>query len=141
MDSEHLYMKHSEISGYGIFTKIKRNKGDVVSNILQYSKTVHFPSKYSIQVGITEHIEANGLVALLNHSCDPNCIITNNYDLQTIKHIEENLELTYNYLTTEYDLEEKFSCLCGTEKCIRRIAGYKYYEGDDIRLIWNLIPL
>ncbi len=36
--------------------------------------------------------------------------------------------LTFAYFSTEWDMDQPFSCLCGTERCIRTIQGAKDIE-------------
>ncbi|MFO7711466.1 MAG: SET domain-containing protein-lysine N-methyltransferase [Candidatus Woesearchaeota archaeon] len=40
--------------------------------------------------------------------------------------IRKGEELTFNYLTTEWDLAEKFNCDCGSNNCYEEIKGFKY---------------
>lgn len=41
--------------------------------------------------------------------------------------------LAFNYLTTEWDMSCKFTCLCGSKQCFGEINGYKYLD-DEHRL-------
>jgi len=63
----------------------------------------------------------------LNHSCNPNGYI-NFKDLtyRALHPIKKGEELAFNYLTTEWDLSNKFICECGAEKCSNEIKGFKY---------------
>jgi uncharacterized protein len=73
----------------------------------------------------------------INHSCDPNCYISNNLDVLTLRKVYDGEELTimYNEITLErymkggavlpeWDERRSFECFCGTPKCIRRIDRY-----------------
>lgn len=63
----------------------------------------------------------------LNHKC-------HNYNLRmnedssamvAVGYIPKNRLLTFNYLTTEWNVCFPFTCLCGEEKCYRVIRGFK----------------
>ena len=66
----------------------------------------------------------------INHSCNPNTKI----DIQkrcftVIKNIPKNTEITFNYLTSEYDMKSlgtDFICHCGFKNCHGHIKGFKY---------------
>lgn len=60
-----------------------------------------------------------------NHSCDPNVKIVGR-DFIAIRDIQENEPITFDYETTEWEMDEPFTCGCGTESCRRRIQGYKF---------------
>lgn len=66
----------------------------------------------------------------INHSCNPNTRIdiTKKY-FTVIKNIPKNTEITFNYLTTEYDMKSlgtDFVCHCGSKNCYGHIKGFKY---------------
>lgn len=62
----------------------------------------------------------------INHSCDPNCITSENEDgqvfIEALRKIREGEELTYDYRLS-YDgrvtrkVRAAFECRCGTENC------------------------
>lgn len=63
----------------------------------------------------------------LNHSCNPNGYI--NFDdltFRAFRFIKKGEELTFNYLTTEWDMANKFKCDCGSKNCYGEIKGFKY---------------
>jgi uncharacterized protein len=73
----------------------------------------------------------------INHSCDPNCYISSNLDVQTLRKVYKGEELTimYNEVTLQkymktgsvlpqWDDRRSFDCFCATPKCIGRIDRY-----------------
>lgn len=40
-------------------------------------------------------------------------------------HHTSRLQVTFFYPSTEWDMDEPFQCMCGTDKCLGRIAGAK----------------
>ncbi|KAK6359260.1 hypothetical protein TWF696_000423 [Orbilia brochopaga] len=81
----------------------------------------------SLQVSETEHIELNSDLLYSNHSCDPNVIFdTDSQTVTTIKDIEEGEPITFNYLSTEWDMAQAFKCECGSKKCLGEIQGAKH---------------
>lgn len=71
-----------------------------------------------------------------NHSCDPNAVVrinevTHALSLVALKPIAANEDITFNYNTTEWDMDEKFECSCGNCQGKRTIGGAKYLSRND----------
>jgi len=90
---------------------------------------INRPIKYSWQ--ISEHVHLIGPGAL-DHNCDkPTCIVNSQNNFVASRDIEKGELLTFNYLTTEYDMNVEFQCICGEQKCFSSIKGYKYLSNED----------
>ena len=88
----------------------------------------HLPDTHTIQIGAHTHLQSDGqLWRYLNHSCAPNCRIDfGTWTLVTTRAVQCREELTFNYLTTEWDMAAPFACQCGALHCYGRVAGFKY---------------
>ena len=88
----------------------------------------HLPDTYTIQIGTHTHLLPDGqLWRYLNHSCVPNCRIDfRTWKLVTTRAIQGNAELTFNYLTTEWDMVAPFVCQCGAVNCYGYVAGFQH---------------
>ena len=63
----------------------------------------------------------------LNHSCEPNGYINfEDLTFRALRNIKKGEELTFNYLTTEWDMANKFDCKCDSKDCFGYIGGFKY---------------
>jgi hypothetical protein len=81
----------------------------------------------------------------LNHSCRPNVRIDfNKMGCISIRKINPGDEITFSYVTTEYDLaikNESFQCFCGSKNCIRVVKGFKHLKKEhQIKLKPLLTP-
>lgn len=99
-------------------------------------------TRYSIQIGVDLHLDpeslpngAPGATApwkYLNHACDPNLAI----DLDAMcftarRDIAAGEELTFNYLTTEWEMASEFDCLCGSDRCFGTIQGFAHLRPEE----------
>lgn len=86
------------------------------------------PARHTLQVGKDLHLQPDGRPwAFLNHSCDPNSRIDfTTWTLVATRRIERGEQVTFNYLTTEWDLASPFPCACGAEACKGWIRGLRY---------------
>ena len=65
----------------------------------------------------------------LNHSCDPNAFI-DGLELIARRPIAPWEEITFDYETTEYELDEPFTCQCG--RCDgRMVRGFAHLSAAD----------
>jgi hypothetical protein len=55
--------------------------------------------------------------------------------LRALRDLEAGEELTCNYLTTDWELHEKFTCTCGAPKCYGEIKGFKYLSPEQQRAL------
>ena len=95
------------------------------------------PSCMSIQVGPGAHLESS-VAAALQHSCAPTCVIETFYRngrrglaAYALREIVPGEALTFNCLTTEYELACPFDCTCGEVGCFGRIAGWRYLTPEQ----------
>jgi len=103
---------------------------------------IDYPTRYSIQIDESLHIdgtpESN---AYLNHSCAPNTYVDwKGLFLRALRDIEAGEELTCNYLTTDWELHERFVCTCGAPTCFGEIKGFKYLSPEQQRALEPFVP-
>lgn len=108
------------------------------------------PGKYSVQVGIKEHLfpysedphDESSFFRFINHSCEPNCYFNfPDRNLIAFRDIAANEEITFHYCTTEYEMASPFHCLCENKDCLVEIKGFKYLTPDQAKkLLPQLAP-
>ena len=93
-------------------------------------------TRHSMQVDVDTHILPDGVVVLLNHSCDPNCGLlirsgVKEIEAKALRPIQAGEELTFDYETFEYEIEHLTGpCLCGSKKCRGRLTGYSHLPAE-----------
>jgi hypothetical protein len=132
------YAHRKETGGRCIIANEPIRKGEIVC--YGDSSTINKPIKYSYQIDDNIHLIGPGG---LDHNCSkPTCGIereTNNFI--ALRDIESGELLTYNYLSTEYEMNTPFKCLCGEVKCFNQIKGFKYLNSDEKEYIYKNIGL
>jgi hypothetical protein len=82
---------------------------------------------------------------LTNHSCDPSCYTqlsvqppsalnaaqTATASLIARRSIAAAERLTFDYVSTEWDMAAPFDCACGAASCRGRIAGFRYLTAEQ----------
>lgn len=94
-----------------------------VIDLGKYATVVPEPTRYSIQVGISRHIDGPG-TRYLNHSCEPNAFV----DAQTLcvvslRPLAANVPLQFFYPANEWHMTVPFQCGCQAPRCIGTVAG------------------
>ncbi len=121
-------------SAYGarLITDQPFRRGDVIYHIEGHRVTQR-PTYQTIQVGRGVHIEELGVIAYLNHSCQPNTLIdVTRMDVVAVRDIAVGEELNFFYPSTEWEMDRPFICLCGAPQCVRLVAGAKYLSVDTL---------
>jgi hypothetical protein len=106
-------------------------------------------NKYSVQLGKDKHIDfplirkpndhLDYAWQYVNHNCEPNGYVNAaEYSFCALTNIRKGEEITFNYLTTEYELATPFQCGCRSEKCFGYIRGNKFLSADQIA---ELLPV
>ncbi|HLC95982.1 MAG TPA: SET domain-containing protein [Candidatus Nanoarchaeia archaeon] len=112
--------------------------------ILEFSREyVNSPSRYTLRIDEDKHlINANPEAEenFINHSCEPNaCIDFEELSLKSMRPIKSGEEITYHYLTADWDNEDSFTCRCGSPNCLHNIKGFKHLSPKDRKKIFHLV--
>lgn len=106
--------------------------GERICTISGY-RIVSEPTYQTVQISAHQHIEELGVLAYLNHSCQPNTTVdTTALTVTAIRDIAAGEELNFFYPSTEWEMDRPFICLCGAPQCIRLVAGAKYLSIDTL---------
>jgi len=99
-------------------------------------------TRYSIQIDDNLHIEGTPESnAYLNHSCAPNAYVDwKGVFLRSLRDIDAGEELTCNYLSTDWELYEKFVCTCGAPNCYGEIKGFKHLSPEQQQALAPSVP-
>ncbi len=141
----YLVKRGYSLKGQGVMTIKPIQKGEIVSALnFDSIRSEGTETEMSVQGGIKDFIDNSNdtIDNYFNHSCNPNMRLrlSHHYDFQAIREIKVGEELTWNYLTTEYDLtktKEDFFCRCGSRNCYGQIKGFKYLTKDQKLELWN----
>jgi hypothetical protein len=89
-------------------------------------------SERTIQVSPTTHMEDEGGLSFLRHSCEPNVVVDTSALLMVfaLRDIAAGEELMCFYPSTEWDMVRPFVCECGAPQCVRFVAGARYLSAD-----------
>lgn len=105
---------------------------------------IPFPTMYTICVGHHQHLLFGDAAECLAHHCDPNvaaCVGEEGegtFDFVTLRDIAAGEMVTFNYTTTEWDMNTPFVCLCGSPKCAGTIQGFKHLKEADQQRLWPI---
>lgn len=95
------------------------------------------PTRFTIQVSSDQHLEFHGGLEFVNHSCAPNTKLVMaegrpEVSFVALRDIHEGEHLSFDYTTSEWDMDEKFDCLCGAPSCRGHIGGAKYLSDAEV---------
>ncbi|MBI4441524.1 SET domain-containing protein [Candidatus Woesearchaeota archaeon] len=118
--------------GLALFAQKKFKKGEKVIGLKGKLVAASTSTPEAIQVTGTKFLDTKYLVPedFINHSCSPNTRLDLvKREFTAIKNILPNEEITFNYLTTEWDMKRwdtDFQCACGSPNCLGHIKGFRY---------------
>ena len=122
-------LKNSEDRGVGVVARCAFSRGEVVMRGV-IDKITNVNHEHVSQIGENEFVSPIGFMALVNHSCNPNCGIklneTGAHDYVSMQDIKPGEEITFDYAMQNYDVGYFPSkCLCGAKDCRGKIGGWK----------------
>ncbi len=91
---------------------------------------------HALVVGMDHYMIVRTTARFINHSCDPNCTIDDDYYVVTTKPVKKGDEFSFRYndLDPKYEGMEffwdprwTFTCRCGSANCIGKIDRYIIY--------------
>jgi hypothetical protein len=121
--------------GMGVRAACNMNAGEVLCNIsgpsIGYTETVLMGrhESYCLQVGINKYIKPCYPFYLFNHSCEPNCGINEHLQLITLRGIEKNEQLCWDYSTSMLERGWEMKCSCKQTNCRGVIKDFDKLPG------------
>ncbi len=99
------------------------------------------PARYTIQLDANRHQAGTDEIDdFFNHSCDPNCFLdVDDLCFRSLRPLLPGEPLTFNYLTSEWDMQESFRCWCKSPTCSGTIRGFAHLSRDDQRKLEPLL--
>ena len=138
--------KSSNIDNRGLFASKNIKKGTkiiyYIGKIITKKQTENNPKfdndKAIYLFNLNNRYDLDGdfaynIARLINHSCDPNCEVEGKglkLWISSIKDINKNEELTYDYGFSFDENYKDFPCKCGSKNC----CGYIVREGSRWRI-------
>lgn len=138
--SPKIELRAAEI-GQGVFTRQAVAAGEVLIALAHLF--VGAPGRHTIQIDGERHQAGTGEIDdFLNHCCEPSAFLdADRLCFVAARDIAAGEEVTFNYLTSEWDMAEAFDCRCGAERCLSKIRGFRYLSpGEQERLAPHLTP-
>jgi hypothetical protein len=96
------------------------------------------PTYLTVQTGLSTHITLSpGFLQFCNHSCSPNTFFdTSRLEFIALQNIEPGDELTFFYPSTEWKMQQPFSCNCNTRNCLGTITGAAFLPSSVLKKYW-----
>lgn|SRR3990167_5055286 len=98
------------IEGQGVFAAQRINRNTIIFKM--HGDFLTSPTQTSVQIGDQMHIEDN-IAGLVNHSCHPTAKVDRQlHAFVSLRDIEKNEEITFDYTLNEDKLAAPFICQC-----------------------------
>lgn len=112
--------------GYGVVAREAIAAGEVV--IAPAQVFVAAAHRHTIQLDADRHQAGTDEIDdYLNHACAPNLRLdAERLCFVAVRPIAPGEQLTFNYLTSEWDMAEAFDCSCGAPGCFGKIRGFRW---------------
>lgn len=96
--------------------------------------------RYTIQIDGERHQAGTGEADdYMNHSCEPSARLDfETLEVFAVRPIAAGDLITFNYLSSEWDMVEPFSCECGSSGCLGIIRGFRHLNADQRQALLHL---
>jgi hypothetical protein len=122
----YIVSEHPVLKGQKCIYTVTDIKTDTVLFSLKELPILNTNNQYAItKIRNKEYYDTtNYAIKYINHSCEPTVVIDLiNECIKTKRDVRKGEMITFDYLTTEYDMAVPFNCVCGSQKCHGRING------------------
>lgn len=119
-----IYKGRSKIHGEGVFIGEDLKKGDFI--VFLRGKKIHWKYHHKTDerkcanwfgIGKDLWIDPDFPLSHINHSCNPNTGIKGKITLRALRDIKSGEELTFDYSSSDEEIEWTMPCHCGEKNC------------------------
>jgi uncharacterized protein len=102
----------------------------VAANLPEAIRDSAFPIAADLSLAALTQNEFDGVMMLVNHSCEPNTGMGGNVLLVSMRDIGVGEELTIDYILFLSDPDFTMECHCGAATCRRTLRGTDWMRAD-----------
>jgi hypothetical protein len=97
--------------------------------------TLSYPTYLTIQIALHAHVTLSPFyLQYVNHSCTPNVFFdTAQSDFIALTAIQPGDELVFFYPSTEWEMQQPFTCQCGARNCLKAIKGAAHLSPAQLK--------
>lgn len=116
--------------GKGLFASIDIPKNTIVAQVtgtpMNFAETVALNEResHTLQIGPDQYLLCDPPFLYTNHSCNPNCGLTPDLELKTLRNIRQGQELLWDYSTSMLERHWTMPCNCGSANCRHIIRDF-----------------
>jgi hypothetical protein len=124
----------------GLYTTKRFRAGDKVFRFKFRLRNEREAPSGAIEIAENQYMDAGRVSAawFINHSCDANTKLVVDLDkrsahYEAIRDIPAKSEVTFNYLTVDWDMEDDndvINCHCKSRNCVGLIRGFKFLSAE-----------
>lgn len=142
--TETVYVAPSAIDKVGIFSSRHIGTGDTVFSVtgkyVRNGFSVEFARMGPNWIGISKELwldpDPDNPMTFMNHSCEPNSIVTEGLKVVALRDIEVGEEIVMDYSTTEIDPFWKMNCHCHKPSCRKIITAFQFLPAE-LRMLYQ----
>ncbi|HUQ96451.1 MAG TPA: SET domain-containing protein-lysine N-methyltransferase, partial [Chitinophagaceae bacterium] len=130
-----LQIKNSKF-GNGLFATKGIRSNTIICTatgpVLTFEETIQLNNREShcLQIEKDKYLLCDAPFLYTNHSCDPNCGLNNKLQLVTLRNINKDEELFWDYSTSMLERHWTMQCHCGSLKCRHLITDFDLLPDD-----------
>jgi hypothetical protein len=145
-----IYVGFCEL-GYCVRMKKDIKKGELIYTFkgptisFDETKTSGIMECMSLQYGFDKYIDTEAPGRFVNHSCEPNTGIIDDFDLVALEDIPIHSEIRFDYSTTMDEDYYQMECKCGKPSCRKVVTDFKLLPEEtrkrylDLNIVMNFI--
>ncbi|KAF2226428.1 hypothetical protein BDZ85DRAFT_256149 [Elsinoe ampelina] len=126
---------HAHPAGLSIRSLVSLPAGSTFAKIT--ASTPATTKRWStVQTSQNTHIELNSALLYMNHSCAPSLEIdVKSMEVKVARNrdLSKGDELSFFYPSTEWEFDNPFKCLCGSDNCLGEVKGAKFIPKDELK--------
>ena len=111
----------------------------MTESICSAAEVLSEPTMYTVQVAPGKHVDVKSPLMYTAHSCNPSgkIVVSEQADggwtvqVESTRALAKGDWVTFDYNSTEWDMQSPFDCACGAAACRKSIKGAKHLSKAD----------